>query len=444
MPSASTPPAVAAPHYYGYRLIAFAFVAQFVAVGVQNYAIGAFFVPMASELDWTRSEFTLARTLGQLCSAAVGYVVGTRVDRHGARPFMLAGVGIAVAALCAHAYVRTLAQWIVLNGIVLTTGAALFGNLVVNVTLARWFVELRGRAIALASMGVSFAGIALTPVATWVVDTVGWRQGWLWLALFTGVLALPAAAGMRRAPEDHGWRPDGRTAADAAAGRTQRAERDFALSMTRAQALRTPVFYLLVVAFGLFTVTIGVVLLQTIPYMTDAGFDRRTAALMITVASVPALVSKPLWGLLIDRVDGRPLAAASACVTALSLAGIVAAVAARDAWLSGVAFFCLGVGWGGMIPLQEVIWATFFGRRHLGSVRSAAMPFSLLVGAAAPLLVSAWFDAFGSYDGALLLVAGANLLSAVLMLLLRAPHGAAGPTSAATAQARDAAGTRVP
>ena len=48
----------------------------------------------------------------------------------------------------------------------------------------------------------------------------------------------------------------------------------------------------------------------------------------------------------------------------------------------------LGFGWGGMIPLQEVIWASFFGRRFLGSIRGAAMPFSLLLGAPAPALLA--------------------------------------------------------
>ena len=51
--------------YYGYYLIGAAMVAQFVSVGVQNYVIGAFFKPMTTDLDWTRSEFTLGRTVAQ-------------------------------------------------------------------------------------------------------------------------------------------------------------------------------------------------------------------------------------------------------------------------------------------------------------------------------------------------------------------------------------------
>jgi cyanate permease len=84
-------------------------------------------------------------------------------------------------------------------------------------------------------------------------------------------------------------------------------------------------------------------------------------------------------------------------------------------------FFLLGCGWGGMIPLTEVIWASFFGRRHLGAVRSAALPFSLLLGAAAPLAVSYYHDIVGDYSGALVAVAIANIVSAGLILRIPRP-----------------------
>ena len=41
------------------------------------------------------------------------------------------------------------------------------------------------------------------------------------------------------------------------------------------------------------------------------------------VASVPAMVSKPVWGYWIDRTPAKPLAAISACVTGIALFLIV-------------------------------------------------------------------------------------------------------------------------
>ena len=410
------------PIYYGYWLIVAAFIAQFVSVGAQSYVIGPFMIPMTTELGWTRAEFTLPRTIGQVVMAFTGFFIGSLVDRKGARGFMLGGVVILAAALFLLSKVNALWQWILLNGIVLTIGASLIGNLVVNVTLAKWFVDFRGRAIAFAAMGVSFAGVLLTPLATWAIDLYGWRTGWQLLSIGAFIFVVPTALAMRRSPEDYNLNLDGKSDHQVSQGFAQKAEDDFNNSMTRAQALRSLTFYWLVIAFGMFGITIQVMLIQTVPFMTDAGYDRTTAALMITIASVPALVSKPIWGWLIDGLQPKPLASISAAITGGSLFVIVygAHVASLPILITG--FALLGFGWGGMIPLQEVIWASYFGRRYLGGVRSAAMPFSIMLTAGAPLATSYYYDVFGDYNGAILIVAVANMLSAVLILFLKKPN----------------------
>lgn len=400
--------------FYGYWLIAAAFVAQFVAAGVQNYVIGPFLTPMIEELGFTRAEYTLPRSLGQFVAAAVGFAIGAWVDRLGARVFMIIGLVLTVIALLLTSWVTTLWQWVLLNGLVLSVGAALIGNLVVNVTLSKWFVSLRGRAIAIAAMGVSLAGVVLTPAVTVSIDLFGWRETWRLLAIMTVVLIVPATCLMRSTPERHGLLPDGvqDVAEDSAI------QADFDRSMTRAEALRTATFYWLVIAFGFFVITISVMLLQTIPMLTDAGYSRTLAAAMIAVTSVPALISKPIWGWLIDELKPAPLASASSALTALSLFVIVWSTGAASLPGLYTGFFLLGVGWGGMIPLQEVIWGAYFGRRYIGAVRSAAMPFSLVFGAGAPLATSYYFDIIGDYNGAILAVAGANLISTFMLLAI--------------------------
>lgn len=407
--------------YYGYWLIIAAFVAQFVSVGVQNYVIGPFMTPMIDEMGWTRAEYTLPRTLGQMVMAFTGFFIGSYVDKFGARRFMFAGVVILSVALYFLGSINSLWQWTLLNGVILTTGAALIGNLVVNVTLAKWFVNFRGRAVAFAAMGVSFAGVLLTPLTTYIIDTDGWRSAWQFLALGTAICVSPVALLMRRAPEDYGLYPDGHSREDVQAGKAAKALADFVNSMTRREAVRTRTFYLLVLAFGLFGISIQVMLLQTVPFLTDEGFSRTTAAMMITVASVPALLSKPVWGWLIDGLEAKPLAATSAGLTGISMFIIVLSVQSGALFWVYAGFAILGLGWGGMIPLQEVIWASFFGRRYLGSVRSAALPFSLLLTAGAPLATSYYYDVVGNYYGAIMLVAAANLLSAVMILAIPNP-----------------------
>lgn len=301
----------------------------------------------------------------------------------------------------------------------LTVGAAMIGNLVVNVTLGKWFVERRGRAVALAGMGISLAGILLPPVTTFLVDSFGWRQSWQLLAIAALVLTLPTAMLMRRSPEDHGWHPDGRSQQDMDAGLGLAARHDFENSMTRAQAMRSSSFYFLVLAFGLFQISITVMLLQTIPLMTDAGYSRLIASSMISLASVPAFFSKPFWGVMIDRFNPRKLAAIGAAVTGTAVMLIVFSVSRQIDLLVYGAFLLMGFGWGGLLPLQEVIWASFFGRRFLGSVRSSAMPFTFGMSALGPILVAWYYDLAGNYDFALLAMALCNLGSAVMLYRMR-------------------------
>ena len=405
--------------YYGYYIILAGFITQFVSVGMANYVVGAFMIPMTEEFGWTRAEFSASRSIGQMVMAFTGFLIGAQIDKYGGRRFILIGGAILVAALLGLSQVQSLTHWLLLNGLALTAGAAMIGNLVVNVTLGKWFVERRGRAVALAGMGISLSGIVLPVLATYWVDLYGWRTSWQLLALGAGIMTLPMAFVVRRAPEDFGWHPDGISPDQVSAGQGAAASADFANSMTRAQAMRTSTFYTLVLAFGLFQISITVMLLQTIPLMTDAGYSRFVASSMISLASVPAFLSKPVWGMLIDRYSPKKLAAIGAALTGSAVLVIVYSTSnTLDAWVY-TGFIMMGFGWGGLLPLQEVIWATTFGRRYLGSVRSTAFPFVLGMAALGPVLVASYYDRVGNYDLALALIALCNLGSAILLVRIK-------------------------
>lgn len=415
--------------YYGYWIVLAGFVTQFVAVGMSNYVGGSFLIPMTEEFGWTRAEFSASRSIGQMVMAATGFLIGSHLDRLGGRPFILLGSTVLCISLFLLSTINTLFGWLVLNGLMVTVGAAMIGNLVVNVTLGKWFVERRGRAVSFAGMGISLAGIVLPPLSTFLVDSFGWRQSWQLLALGAALLTFPMAMLMRRSPEDHGLHPDGKTIEQMQAGLGLAATRDYENSMTRAQAMRSSSFYFLVLAFGLFQISITVMLLQTIPLMTDAGYSRLIASSMISLASVPAFFSKPFWGVMIDKFNPSKLASLGAAVTGMAVLLIVYSTSQRLDLLVYGGFLMMGFGWGGLVTLQEVIWATFFGRRFLGSVRSSAMPFSFGMSALGPVLVAWYYDFAGNYDLALVLMALCNLGSAFMLyrLKVRRPERSALP-----------------
>ena len=70
------PPRDSGPIYYGYYLVGAAFfVAQFVSTGMYS-CIGSFMAPMTDEPGWSRADFTLTRTIGQMVMAVVGIYIG--------------------------------------------------------------------------------------------------------------------------------------------------------------------------------------------------------------------------------------------------------------------------------------------------------------------------------------------------------------------------------
>jgi len=407
--------------YFGYYIVGAALVAQFIAIGAQASVSSVFFDPMVTDLDWTRTEFTYAQTINRFLMAFAGVWIGVYVDRLGGRPVMVIGAVILSASLFSLSFVDELWQWLLLRGVIFAIGAAMVGNLVVNVTLSKWFVQKRGRAIAVAAMGVSLAGVVWPPLMTWVINQSDWRGGWQAMSIIALVILLPAAWFMRRAPEDHGLHPDGLSAEQVRLGGGAAAALDFRNSFTRSEALRTTAFYVVVFAFGLGGMGIGVILLHNIPFLTAAGFSREHAAAMSSLMSLLAFIAKPFWGFITDRVEPKYLSSA-----AFSLAGagmVVILVGANSGALPVLisGFVLLGWGFGGFIPLQETIWGSYFGRRYLGAVRSVAMPFALFLGAGGPLAASFYVDLVDNYDGVFLTVAALWGLGAVMMLFIKRP-----------------------
>ncbi len=407
--------------YYGWYIVSGAVIAQFISAGIQVYVNGVFLVPMTEALNWTRTDYTFAQTLGPFFGAAAGFFVGVQIDRRGARPLMLIGVTLMAISLFLIAEITALWQWLLLRGVLMTIGAALVGNLVVNVTLSKWFVERRGRAIGIAAMGTSLAGVVLAPLSAVVVDTWGWEAGWRVLGVVALLMIYPTALVMRRQPEDYGLHPDGKSNEEVRAGAGAAAAADFANSFTRSEALRTPSLYMLVVAFGLAGAGMVTVLLQTIPFLTDLGHSRALAVMVISGSAIPAVILKPVWGYMAERYHPRRLAAFSFLLLSAGVLTLLAGGHSGSTPVLVLAAIILGVGWGGLIPLSETVWASYFGRRYLGSVRSVAMPFSLVFSGGTPLLTSFYFDRVGNYDGALVGVAVAWALAAAIIVLSRNP-----------------------
>ena len=57
-----------------------------------------------------------------------------------------------------------------------------------------------------------------------------------------------------------------------------------------------------------------------------------------------------------------------------------------------------GFGIGGMLFLNNFIWADFFGRKYLGSIRGIVMPVTLIIGGIGAPIAGYFYDYYGTYN----------------------------------------------
>ena len=398
--------------FYGWYIVAAAVVAQLVSSSTQAYAGGVFLTPMTDDLGWSRESFS---TVSTVVTGLLGLVIGTTLDRRGPRLLMIAGSVIGGAALIATSLVQEPWQFYLVRGIASAAGTAMIGNLVVNVTLAKWFVARRGLAIAIAAAGISSGGVVAVPLAMFI-DAAGWREAWVLLGVLVWVLMAPTVLVMRAAPERYGLTPDGMSSeqATAFAARNGRATAATEVQWTRA-------LWLVILAFGIAGIGYGAMLLHLVPFMTDGGIPRPRAALIFSGFAWTAMGAKFVWGWLMDRYHARYLSVVSFLISAVTMVSLAPALGTQNEWVMLAVMIAYGTGVGGILPLQETVWASYFGRAHLGSIRGIAMPFTIVFGGAGPVLAGALYDWAGDYVLAFSAFAAFQFFGIALILLARPP-----------------------
>src|SRR5437773_10866493 len=191
-----------APIFHGWWIVLVAFICHAVNTGMIFYAWGVFFTPLAAAFG---GHVPVASGFSALQFAAAGYslLVGRAVDRHGARPVEIVGALVLAAGFLLLSRAHSLAAlYLCLAGPV-ALGSTCIGHLPNNSAVARWFVRRRGRALGIATAGISAGGIVFAPLAERLVSAFGWRAAFAVLGVLAAVLVLPPVMlFMRRDPSE--------------------------------------------------------------------------------------------------------------------------------------------------------------------------------------------------------------------------------------------------
>ncbi|HXG51540.1 MAG TPA: MFS transporter [candidate division Zixibacteria bacterium] len=405
--------------FYGWVIVGVGFLANVASSFALASTLGIFLKPLTADLAVSRGVFSLLRSGEGLIGAVVAPLVGTLVDRFGGRWLIALGAAIAGLGYFLLGRVENFSQFAAVRLGLVTTGDALMSSMVVNVVLARWFIARRGRAMAVSSMGVGFAKVCMPVVAAWLLTRLDWRETWMVFGAATIALSVaPALLLVRRSPEEIGLLPDGGTGPVEAGGRSQRVPTDQDAVWSRAEAMRTSAFWLLVVTFGISSVGVTGLNLHVYPYVSDLGYSPVIAATVMSVIASTQLASPLAWGLLAERVDVRIAAMLRFVVQAL---GLGLAITTSDVVFLYAGFFLYGIGLGGNMVLPEILWANYFGRRSLGRVRGLGLLASHGMAAFGPPFFGFLYDWTKGYGLSFAIFGCALITSAFLSLLLKPP-----------------------
>ena len=404
----------------GWYIVLVVLLSGLMVAGFDSFGFGFFLKPISEELGFSRSVIPGAATLRAVVSVALAVPIGFALDRYGPRVLMPLGVLAVGASRILLGAASNLWQVYTIFGVMGSIGLANTQQEMGTTVVAKWFVRYRGRAIAASALGVPLAGVLLTPLTFFLIESLGWRGAIAAIGLLTwAVLFLPALLFMRRTPEDLGLLPDGARqplAASTESGSASSATMED--DWTVAEALRTPALWFLVSSLTLSNLVMNASQFHGVPYMTDKGFSTATAAAAMMVMGVTSVMAKFIWGFLAERYPSRYLMAAcqvfiGSALVILVTGGSPASVMVYGA-LTGIA-------------RAQAIWtslpyAQYYGRRFLGSLRGTLAPISLIVYAGGPLIPGVLYDLTGSYVSAFTMLAGFAYLSTVLALLARPPR----------------------
>jgi cyanate permease len=106
----------------------------------------------------------------------------------------------------------------------------------------------------------------------------------------------------------------------------------------------------------------------------------------------------------------------------IQAAGLGLAIATDQLASVYVGFSLYGIGLGGSWVLQELIWATYYGRMSLGMVRGLGVLVTHAFGAAGAPFFGFVHDATGSYTSSFVMFVAALVLSAFLTRSITAPQ----------------------
>jgi MFS family permease len=392
--------------FYGWFVVAAAFAVTFVGFGCA-FSFSAFVEPLQREFGASRGSVSLVFSLAGFLYFGLGAVSGPLADRLGARRLVVAGMVLTGLGLAAAGAARGLATVYAAYGLGVGIGIG-FAYVPAIGVVQRWFFRRRGFASGLAVSGIGVGTLAMPPLATFLIDTIGWRGAYFTLGALVAVVGGGLALLIENDPRDRGLGPDG----DPPPSGAQPARREGA---TVGEAIRSPRFIslyaaCLIASFGGF-----VPFVHLVPYARDHGIAPASAVLLLSTIGIGSTAGRFTLGGLADRI-GRQSS------LLLMISGMTFALAI---WVVATSFWSLtafalvfGLFYGGWVAILPAVVMDSFGSRNVSGIIGilySSVALGTLIG---PSAAGFAFDLSHTYTLPILASAGTNIVAAIILVAM--------------------------
>jgi cyanate permease len=281
------------------------------------------------------------------------------------------------------------------------------GSMTVIFLVSSWFVRHRGLAIGIALIGTSLGSAVFPVLNPPLIEAFGWRQAFTWNAAMPLVLLVLVALAIRGTPAQAGYRALGQS--DAVADLKQH-------GLSFREALRTRTFWAIAVSGFLAYYAIFSFVQHFVLHLNKGfGFALGDAGKMMLLFSLVAMVAKFGIGWLADHIDRHKVF--TGCQV-IMLIGMVGLASMQREWVVASAVV-IGLGWGGLFTLYNMLAVNNFGLREIGRINGTISLMESVGVGLGSWVTGLLFDRFGSYQVPFAVLAVAIVVALLVGLLIR-------------------------
>jgi MFS family permease len=364
--------------YEGWRVAGAAAAGVFVSfASLLVYTFGLFLKPIAAEFAWSREAVSAAFGIAAMTLAITSPGLGLLLDRGGPRRVIVPCLlifGCAFASLSFltpnlwHLYAVFVVLGIVGNGT---------AQMAYSRAVSTWFERRLGIALAIVLSGGAMGAVVLPPLATFLIDRLGWRRACLVLGVSAIAIGLPIVVRfIRERPESTGTR---RVLGGASVG----------------EALQSRVFWILVAVLFSSSIAQNGAITHMAALLTDRGVAAGEAALAVSAMGAASLAGRFATGWMLDRFFAARVSIALLLIAA-SGTFVLAYADSLAAGALGAAL--IGFGMGGEADVTPYMLSRYYGLRSFATLYGLTWTAYAVAGAIGPILMGRVFDLTGSYE----------------------------------------------